>query len=143
MTPRRPPTAGQRAERRAERYLRRRGYVTLARNLRVGHDELDLVLRDPDGMTIVLVEVKSSILGLVRARGALDRRKRRHLARVMRTLERLGILGDHPTRLDGVFVDDTRTPPHIEHLRGTTLAPQVEADPPSFPRKPNTRHPCQ
>ena len=56
MSIRRSKRRGQAAERRAERTLLRRGYALIARNLRVGRDEIDLILRDPDGTTIVLVD---------------------------------------------------------------------------------------
>jgi putative endonuclease len=116
-------TPGARAERRAERFLRRQGYRTLARNLRVGRDELDLVMRTPDGSTIVLVEVKSSVLGMIRARGALDHRKRRRVARALRGLERLGLLVDHAVRVDAILVDTSGPRPMVEHLPGRSLPP--------------------
>jgi putative endonuclease len=112
---------GHDAERTAERFLRRQGYAMLARNLRVGRDELDLVMRDPDGKTVVLVEVKSSTLGALRARAALDAAKRGRLARALRQLERRGILAGHPVRLDGVLVDTSVTPPGIHHLVGAPM----------------------
>jgi putative endonuclease len=54
----RPP--GERGERVAERYLRRRGYRRVARNLRNTAGEIDLVMLTPDGRTLVIVEVKTS-----------------------------------------------------------------------------------
>jgi Holliday junction resolvase-like predicted endonuclease len=112
---------GRDAERTVERFLRRQGYAMLARNLLVGRDELDLVMRDPDGKTVVLVEVKSSTLGALHAQAALDAPKRSRLARALRQLEHLGILAGNPVRLDGVLVDTSRTPPGIHHLVGSPM----------------------
>ena len=62
----------------AERELRRRGYVVLERNQRVGRGEVDLVARH--GGTVVLVEVKTrrtSTFG--EARDAISSAKARRL----------------------------------------------------------------
>jgi putative endonuclease len=48
--------AGDAAERRARRYYRLRGYRILARNARVGRNELDLVVRR--GSHLIFCEVK-------------------------------------------------------------------------------------
>lgn len=48
---------GQEAEELAVRFLRRSGYKILARNLRLGRYEIDIVARDGD--TIAFVEVRS------------------------------------------------------------------------------------
>lgn len=54
-------TTGARGERAAERYLRQRGWITVARNWLATHGELDLVM--VDGRTVVFVEVKSWLQG--------------------------------------------------------------------------------
>jgi len=74
---------GRLGERRAAGFLRRRGLRIVARNVRCGHGELDIVAMD--GETIVFVEVKSSTErsrrpGIER----LDAAKRRNLRRVSR-----------------------------------------------------------
>ena len=48
---------GQEGEERASRYLRRRGYRVVDRNVRAGRGELDIVARKGD--LLVFVEVKS------------------------------------------------------------------------------------
>ena len=61
-------------------YLLQKGYLLLARNLRIGHDEIDLVLLD--GHTTVFVEVKarsSAAYGL--ACEAVDKRKQSRMVR--------------------------------------------------------------
>lgn len=49
--------AGAYGETLALQYLLKKGYIFIARNARVGHKEIDLILRD--GRTIVFVEVKA------------------------------------------------------------------------------------
>lgn len=55
--PRPPRSTGQQAEDAAAKYLRRQGFKILARNVRAGRYEIDLVARD--GKTLVIVEVRS------------------------------------------------------------------------------------
>ena len=81
---------GRRAERRAERFLRRKGLRTLTRNYARRSGEIDLVM--VDGETLVFVEVR------YRGPGAwggglesVDRRKQRRLARTAALY-----LDDHP-----------------------------------------------
>ncbi len=59
-------------------YLEAKGYVFVAGNVRVGHDEIDLIMRD--GRALVFVEVKlrsEDLKGLE----AVDEGKRRRLSR--------------------------------------------------------------
>ena len=50
--------AGEKGERLALEYLLKRGYTLRAKNYRVGHREIDLILEDREGV-IVFVEVKA------------------------------------------------------------------------------------
>jgi putative endonuclease len=50
--------AGDRAEQLVAHHLARQGWTIIARNVRVGRSELDIVARDPRG-TLVIVEVRS------------------------------------------------------------------------------------
>ena len=114
---------GRTAERRAEQFLKRNGYETLERNLHVGRDEIDLVMRAPDSTTIVIVEVKSSRLGSLRARKNLSKKKCHRVARALRYLEARGILDGHHVRIDAIFIDTSQSPVGIEHLTGMPLRP--------------------
>lgn len=72
---------GQRSERFAARYLRARGYRVLAANVADRRGELDLLALDPDGKTLVVVEVRStSGTDPATAAATVDRRKQRKVS---------------------------------------------------------------
>lgn len=71
---------GRRGEDAAEKFLRKAGLKVIARNVRVGADELDLIAQQSD--TLVFVEVKTrtnEVFG--RPIAAVNRAKRRKLSR--------------------------------------------------------------
>jgi len=80
-------------ERMAERWLVRAGWRVLARRFRVGHRDIDLIVRRD--RTIAFVEVKTrSGLGFGEPVTAVDRRKRRHLYRAaVIWVDRFGVPG--------------------------------------------------
>ena len=114
---RRTRTAAQRIGDAGERHVSRRlealGWTILARNLRVGRDEIDLLAVDPAGPgALVVVEVRRRgrrDFGL--AEETLDRRKRTALRRAIGTLLERGSLPDGrplprlPLRVDLVALD--------------------------------------
>ena len=55
--PRPPRSVGQRGEDAAAIFLRRQGFKILARNVRAGRNEIDIVAQE--GKTLVIVEVRS------------------------------------------------------------------------------------
>jgi putative endonuclease len=65
-------------ERRAARYYRLRGWRVVGANVRVGHQEIDLILRR--GRRLLFVEVKSKAgFGFGAPLEMIDRRKVRHV----------------------------------------------------------------
>jgi putative endonuclease len=109
---------GRRGERVAERYLRRAGYVVLARNWRCPDGELDLVVTD--GKRVVVCEVKTRSSEKFGSPGeAVDAAKAsriRWLAR--RWLDEVG-LGAREVRFDVVSVRwAAGARPRVEHLEG-------------------------
>ncbi len=50
---------GTRGEQLAAKWMKKRGFKILERNYHKGHDEADLIALDPDGHTIIIVEVKT------------------------------------------------------------------------------------
>ncbi|MFO0828683.1 MAG: YraN family protein [Phycisphaerales bacterium] len=93
-----------RGERAAARELARRGWDVLAANVVIGHDEADLVCRDPRGQP-VLVEVKSGRGGAMPAELQVGTRKQAALRRLALRLARDPAFGfDRPPRIDVVVV---------------------------------------
>jgi putative endonuclease len=123
-------TAAQRLGDTAEVYVARRlsaaGWTVIARNVRLGHDEIDLVALDPGPPTeLVAVEVRwrvSRAFGLPEE--TVGWAKRRALRRALGTLRgRLPDLAPElihlPLRLDLVAVEPPRAdgPPILRHHR--------------------------
>ncbi|XAM01330.1 YraN family protein [Phycisphaeraceae bacterium D3-23] len=112
---------GPRGERAAERYLRKRKYKTLARNLRSKLGEIDLLMLSPDRRCVVLVEVKSAenrttaILPEHRV-GPKKQRKLTALAYKLKQQHKLDGLG---IRFDVVGVDlRDGERPEVRHYEG-------------------------
>lgn len=124
--PRRRDPLGPAGERAAARYLRRRGYRVLARNLHTVAGEADLVCEAPDRRTIVLVEVKSRrrIEGQpqrsaeMAPEASVTAAKRRKLTAIARTLARLNRWEDRPMRIDVVAVERRESRPRwsVRHI---------------------------
>lgn len=77
---------GRHAEAAAETHLRGLGHDVLARNLRLGHLEIDVLSLDPRDGALVLTEVKARAGGRHAPELRVDRAKRRHLITAARLL---------------------------------------------------------
>jgi len=113
----RSPSLGERGEKAAARYLRRKGYRTVAWRERDHLGEIDLVA--VDGRTIVFVEVKTRRgTDAGHPADAVTEEKQRRLSRLaLAFLKRHGLL-EYPARFDVVAVtwpEDARRPT-IEHF---------------------------
>lgn len=107
---------GSRGERMAARYLKRQGLRVLARNVRAGGGELDLIARDGD--TLVFVEVKTRRSG--DPAEAVTSDKQKTLTRAALAFLRRHRLLDAQCRFDVVAIvwDESQGgPPQIQHLR--------------------------
>jgi len=94
---------GARAEAAAARYLKRRGYRILERNLRTRIGEIDIVATDDNWL--VVVEVRSRREDSpVSPRETLTRQKRRKLHALTEQLRKRHRLVDTPVRVDLVEV---------------------------------------
>lgn len=117
---RRDDSLGARGEREAARFLKKLGYRILERNLQVGDDEADLVALDPDGRTIVIVEVKtrgSDAFG--GPEGSVNSTKQHRLTRLAMRLQQQPRFRDSPFRFDAIAINwaDGRAP-EIRHIPG-------------------------
>lgn len=114
---------GQFSESEAERYLRRKGYRILDRNVRSARGELDLVAQVAD--TLVFVEVKarrtSAYGGAVHA---VDGRKQARLVRLAAQYLARHRVRDRPCRFDVVLCTSGPTaPPEIQHIENAFEVP--------------------
>lgn len=122
-------TLGRRGEQLAAEHLQRRGCVVLARNVRVGRGEIDLIVRDGD--TLAFVEVKTRRIA-ARAHVLRDdqhpllglrtpqRARLRRLAGAWLAEQGSAHRRARAIRLDaiGVVIDSRGRLRHIEHLEG-------------------------
>jgi putative endonuclease len=107
---------GRRGEQVAARYLRRRGYLILARNYRAAGAEIDLVASE--GQTLVFVEVKtrSGLLFGLPAEAVNDAKQ----ARIRRAAEAYVLhrhVGEVPIRFDVVAMVGTGHNRRLELIR--------------------------
>ncbi|MEO0630050.1 MAG: YraN family protein [Planctomycetota bacterium] len=100
---------GRRGERVAARFLKRRGFRVLGRNVDLGVGEADLVCVSPDRDALVVVEVKARTGGGGDRRpesqvGRAKQRKLRQIAQVVRRVVK-GDAARLPVRIDVVAVE--------------------------------------
>ncbi len=112
---------GARGERAAERFLKQRGFRILERNLSVGDDEADLVALDPDGRTIVVVEVKTRRDDGIAPEASVHKVKQHRLTRLAMRLQKQERFRDRPFRFDAIAVvwpAHAKAEPVIRHIPG-------------------------
>jgi putative endonuclease len=99
-----PKRLGRWGQRQAERYLKRRGLMPIARNFSYAGGELDLVMAETDG-TLVFVEVKArQSEAFMPAIAAVNVKKRQHILRTAKRFLREFNLSDRPLRFDVITV---------------------------------------
>ena len=114
--------AGRRGEDLAHRFLRKEGYVVVARNYRLpsGSGEADIIAWDGD--TLVIVEVKARESGEYGPpERAIDPEKVRHMRRVAFEYGRKSEVGLERIRFDVVTVLFSGTEPTITLHQGMSL----------------------
>ena len=118
------PALGSRGERLAARWLRKRGYRILERNYKLGDDEADLIAEDPDGRTVVLVEVKTRTASVPAPETGIDRSKQYRMARLASRLIRQKDMADRPVRFDAIaIVWPEGGKPEVRHYEGAFESP--------------------
>lgn len=120
--PLRPPdprrVSGRAAEEAAAACLARAGHQLLARNLRLGHLEVDLLSIDPRDGALVLTEVKARRAGRHAPELRVDAAKRRHLLMAARLLLARASLRHRAARFDviAVTLDQHGAPVDLRHI---------------------------
>ncbi len=119
---------GLRGEDAAARFLKRKGYRVLGRSLRLRAGEIDLLAEDPEGSTIVVVEVKTRVRRAAQPRrsaltppeASITAAKRRKLVTLARALARSNGWERRSMRIDVVAVDwdEAQPEPEIRHTPG-------------------------
>ena len=114
---RRPKSLGQRGETEAARFLKRLGYIVVARGHRDALGELDLVA--VDGRTVVFVEVKTRrSLDAGHPADAVDANKQHRLTRLALAYLKRHDLLENQARFDVVSIvwPEGAAKPTIEHI---------------------------
>ncbi len=110
---------GRRGEAVAAKHLQVGGYRILGRNLTSRHGEIDLLAQDPDGRTVVVVEVKAGVGDRVRPEVHVNAAKRRKLISLAPFWARRLGLTDRPWRFDIIAVVlRPGEEPVVRHHRG-------------------------
>ena len=113
-----PKTLGQLGEAAAARYLKRLGYVIVARGSHIRRGEIDLIA--VDGRTLVFVEVKTRVShDAGHPAEAVDREKQRRLTRLAMVYLKRHHLLENPARFDVIAITwpKTQRRPTIEHFK--------------------------
>jgi putative endonuclease len=113
-----PKTLGQRGEAAAARYLKRLGYIIIARSSHIRRGEIDLIA--VDGRTIVFVEVKTRVShDAGHPAEAVDRDKQHRLTRLAMVYLKRHHLLETPARFDVIAITwpKAQRRPTIEHFK--------------------------
>ncbi|MHC4975014.1 MAG: YraN family protein [Planctomycetota bacterium] len=105
---RRAKTLGERGEALASRYLKKRRFRVVRRNLDVGVGEADIVCLSPDRTTLVIVEVKTRHMretSVTIPEAAINAHKRRKLVQVAHACASALRWGEKPLRIDVVAIE--------------------------------------
>jgi putative endonuclease len=107
---------GDRGERAAARYLRRRGLRIVTRGYHTPWGEIDLIAREGD--VLVFIEVKTRRRGTP-AEAVTPEKQRRLTLAALHFLRRHNLI-EQRSRFDvaAIVWADDRLPPRIEHFRG-------------------------
>ncbi|MGI9013308.1 MAG: YraN family protein [Phycisphaerales bacterium] len=98
------PSLGERGEEFAATWLKERGYVILERNFQAGRDEADIVATDPDGHTIVIIEVKTRKDDHIMPEEHVNRTKQHNLSRAAARLKQRPGWYERPMRFDVIAI---------------------------------------
>ncbi|MCE9619096.1 MAG: YraN family protein [Planctomycetes bacterium] len=111
-------TSGRNAEDAAADLLESKGCTIAARNLRLGHLEIDLLATRPGTNLLILVEVKARRAGTHAPELRVDRVKQRRLVRAAEILLSRRMFRGYQVRFDVVAVemDRNQRPMNLRHI---------------------------
>ncbi len=109
---------GKWGEEYAETYLRDHGYDIMERDWRIGHRDIDIIARSPDGHDVVFVEVKTRTNDVVtKPEDAIDIKKIRNIGMAANAYVKAKNIVDN-LRFDVMsIVGDCADNAQIEHIK--------------------------
>ena len=110
---------GKNAEDAAADFLQANGHTIIARNLRLGHLEIDLLATLPNTNLLIVIEVKARRAGTHAPELRVDWRKRRHLIMAAQMLLSRRMFRGKQIQFDVVAVemDQLQKPMNIRHIQ--------------------------
>lgn len=122
-----PRHIGKQAEDQAADYLLALGYTVITRRFKSRHGEIDLVAIDPEGTTLVFVEVKARRTLHQTPEQAVDWTKRQHFNQAVEDYFQKTGQPEFPARYDVIALDPTGLRHHQDAFRASQ--PNDENDP--------------
>ena len=110
---------GKNAEAAAADFLQANGHTIIARNLRLGHLEIDLLATLPNTNLLIVIEVKARRAGTHAPELRVDWRKRRHLIMAAQMLLSRRMFRGKQIQFDVVAVemDQLQKPQSLRHIQ--------------------------
>ena len=118
-------SVGKHGELLALQYMKRLGWRLVDKNVRIGIDELDLLLISPDEKVMAIVEVRSTTDLNKSPQLTLTKKKRLRMLRVAKQLRSLAKSHRCTLRVDLVAVTIRHQEPLIRHYEGIFPIPRV------------------
>lgn len=115
---------GDRGEGLAAKWLKKRGYKLLHKNYKLGKDEADLIAIDPDGSTVVIVEVKTRTNNNPSPESSINKKKQFNQARLAARLSKRREFSGRLFRFDAIaIVWPDGEEPQIKHYEAAFDSP--------------------
>lgn len=115
---------GKYGESLALHYMRRLGWRLVNKNVRIGFDELDLLLISPDEEVMAIVEVKTTTILNNSPLRMLTKQKRIKMLRVAKKLRSIARMHRCTLRVDLIAITIQDQEPLIEHYEGIIPIPK-------------------
>ena len=115
---------GSKGENLAAKWLNKRGYKLLHQNYKIGKDEADLIAIDPDGSTVVIVEVKTRTNNEPSPESSINKKKQFNLSRLAARLSKRKEFRGRPFRFDAIaIIWPDGEEPQIKHYEAAFNSP--------------------